>query len=210
MSAGAQPRQSGGDTADRRQVWFVDTSALVTMAVYAPLQRCVSEVLTSKYRVLVRAVVDELTELARWAASPLRAWALTAKNQLDWLGEPVVLDAPEGLRLAAEVQAELAAGRPLRHDLEHWGEAAVIALAARASVVRPLFLCDDYNARVAAHARGVTSLSIHKLLHLLVKRGVLAPALAAEYSAVLTEAGRSADYTEDELTSGNLGRAGRP
>lgn len=194
----------------RRQVWFIDTSALITMAIHPPLQRYVVGILSKKHRILAKAIVDELAELARWADTPLRKWAKTAMEQLGWLGDAVLLDEPVGIRLAAQIQEELAAGRPLRHDLEHWGEAATIAIASRAQIVQPLFLSDDYNARVAAHTRGVKALGIHKLLHLLIKRGALSSSQAVDYSDALTAARRASDYTEKELIGGDLGRAGRP
>ena len=88
--------------------------------------------------------------------------------------------------------------------------AAIIALAARAQRVRPLMLSDDYNARVAARARGVEPCSVHKLLHLMIKQQKLTPALAARFAEALTIAGRAQDYTADELASGRLGRVGQP
>jgi hypothetical protein len=42
----------------------------------------------------------------------------------------------------------------------------VISLACRAQRLKPLMLCDDYNARVAAKNHGIEPLSVHKLLHL--------------------------------------------
>jgi hypothetical protein len=198
-----------GDGTARRLVWFPDTSALVTLAVHAPLHRAVVATLSTHHRVLLRAVVAELEDLAG-SGDSAAPWAETALGQLDWLGEPVSLDDPVGTRLAAEIQLELAAGRALKHDSEHWGEAAIIALAARAQTVRPLMLSDDYNARVAALARGTNAYSVHKLLHQMIKQQRLAPAVAARFAEALTTAGRAQDYTADELASGKLGRVGQP
>jgi hypothetical protein len=81
------------------QVWFPDTSALVTLAVHLPLQQAVVATLSAHYRRLLQAVVTELEELA--ATSDITAtWAGTALGQLAWLGESVPLDDPAGVELA--------------------------------------------------------------------------------------------------------------
>ncbi|MCE7001822.1 hypothetical protein LWC34_03075 [Kibdelosporangium philippinense] len=129
---------------------------------------------------------------------------------MDWLGRPVRLDDPVGTDLALEIQEELAAGRGLKHPAEHYGEAAIIALASRAQTLRPLMLSDDYNARVAANVRGVRALSIHKLLHLMIKQAKVSVVEAAEFADALHAVGRSPDYTAEELSSGRLGRVGQP
>jgi hypothetical protein len=200
---------SRSDASLKALVWFPDTSALVSLAVHLPLQQAVQATLSPHRRVLVMAVVAELQELAR---SPTRtaAWAGTALGQLDWLGEPVRLDDPAGTELAVEVQEHIAAGRPLKHDLEHFGEAAIIYLASRARTLRPLMLSDDYEARVAAKNRNVEPLSVHKLLHLMIRQRKVTAAQAVGFAEALNKAGRAQDYTAEELASGRLGRAGQP
>jgi Aldo/keto reductase family len=81
------PRQG----AAKPQVWFPETSALVTLAVHLPLQQAVVAALSPHRRVLVKAVVTELEGLAMTSDSTA-TWAGTALGQLDWLGEPVPLD----------------------------------------------------------------------------------------------------------------------
>jgi hypothetical protein len=191
------------------QVWFFDTSALVTLGVHSPLQSAVRATLSVQYRVLVNAVVIELEGLAS-APPPEGKWANVALGQLDWLGEPVRLDDPVGTDLALEIQEELAAGRSLRHPSEHYGEAAIISLACRAQTFRPVMLSDDYDARVAANARGVRALSVHKLLHIMLGQKKLTGAEAAGFADALHAVGRSLDYTAEELASGKLGRVGQP
>lgn len=146
-----------GASPARRQVWFLETSALVTLSVHLPLRHAVVAALSPHYRVLVKAVVTELEELTM-TSDITATWAGKALGQLDWLGKAVPLDDPAGAELAVQLQAEIAGGRPLRHPMEHFGEAAVIALASRAKTIRPLMLCDDYNARVAAKSRQVEPL----------------------------------------------------
>lgn len=114
------------------------------------MQRAVEAVLSAHHRVLVKAVVFELEGLAT-TKPPAATWAGTALGHLGWLGEPVGLDDPVGTDLAIKIQEELAVGRPLKHNAENYGEAAIIALASRARTVTPLMLSDDYDARVAAH-----------------------------------------------------------
>jgi hypothetical protein len=192
-----------------QQVWFLDTSALVTLAVHPPLQRAVEALLLAQRRVLVKAVVVELEGLAS-TKPPVAHWAATALGQLGWIGEPVGLDDPVGTDLAVTIQETLAAGRPLQHNAEHYGEAAIIALASRARKLMPLMLSDDYDARVAAHTHGVRSLSVHRLLHIMIMKEKVTEAQAAAFADALFSAGRSQDYTAAELASGRLGRVGQP
>jgi hypothetical protein len=190
-------------------VWFPDTSALVSLAVHLPLQQAVQAALSAHRRVLVTAVVAELEGLAK-TPTPTAAWAGAALGQLSWLGEPVRLDDPAGTELAVELQEQIAAGRPLKHALEHFGEAAIISLASRARKLRPLMLSDDYDARIAAKNRSVEPLSVHKLLHLMISQRKITAAQAAGFADALNSAGRAQDYTAEELASGRLGRVGQP
>jgi hypothetical protein len=195
--------------AARPAVWFPDTSALVSLAVDLPLQQAVQATLSPHRRVLVAAVVAELHELAK-TVDRAASWAGTAMGQLHWLGEPVRVDEPAGVELAAEIQEQIAAGRPLKHPLEHFGEAAIISLACRAKTLRPLLLSDDYDARIAAKNRGVEPLSVHKLIHLMIKQNKITASEAFGFADALNKAGRAQDYTQAELTSGRLGRVGQP
>ena len=86
----------------RLEVWFPDTSALVTLAVHPPLQRAVVATLSTHHRVLVETVVAELEGLAG-TPDTAAAWAGTALGQLDWIGAPVRVDDPVGTQLAAEL-----------------------------------------------------------------------------------------------------------
>ncbi|HEV3356715.1 MAG TPA: hypothetical protein VG247_07950 [Pseudonocardiaceae bacterium] len=190
-------------------VWFPDTSALITLAVHEPLHAAVRAVLSRQRRVLVTAIVDELDSLSR-ARGSLADWARTALGQLDWLGRPVEVDVPVGTRLAASFQERLAGERPLRHCLEHYGEAAIVALACRARKFAPRLLSDDYGARALAKVNGIEPVSVHRLLFSMISAGHLVDAEAADFAAVLHKTGRAADYTIEELRSGRLGRSVNP
>ena len=194
----------------KTQVWFPDTCALVTIAVHTPLGDDVRAQLGAKdvHRVLVKAVVDELEGLTNIGDRD-GPWAAKALGELDWLNTPVGLDTV-GLSLALELQEVIRGSRPLRHPMEHWGEAAILALASRAKTLTPVMLSDDYNARLAAAARGVKPVSVHKLLSLMVRKGRLDSARAASHVAALHANQRGFDYTEAELRSGCLGRVGEP
>lgn len=192
------------------QVWFPDTCALVTMAVHTPLGDDVRAQLGAKtvHRVLLEAVVGELEGLTK-AGGREGAWAAKALGELGWLKTPVGLD-DLGVNLALELQELIRGSRPLRHPMEHWGEAAILALASRAKTLTPVMLSDDYNARLAAADLGVKPVSVHKLLSLMVRKGCLDSARAASHVAALHANQRGFDYTEAELRSGRLGRVGEP
>jgi hypothetical protein len=190
-------------------VWFLDTSALVTLAVHPPLQRAVVATLSAHRRVLTTAVFAELEGLAK-TAPPTSNWAAAVLADCQWLGQAVPLDDPAGTRLAVEIQEELAAGRSLKHNLEHYGEAAIISMASRARTLQPLMLSDDYNARVAAKRHGVQPLSVHKLIHIMITQQKITASQASGFADALNKAGRALDYTAAELTAGKLGRVGQP
>ncbi|HEY1616926.1 MAG TPA: hypothetical protein VGG25_04870 [Streptosporangiaceae bacterium] len=181
----------------------------MTLGVHPPLQRAVAATLSAGNLVLVEAVVAELEGLAK-TAGDVAGWAGATLGQLDWLGTPVRLDDPAGTRLAVELQEMIAGGRPLLHDMQHFGEAAIISLASRARTLRPLMLSDDYDARVAARNHNVEPFSVHKLLHLMIRQGKVTAVQAASYADTLHSVGRAQDYTAAELHSGRLGRVGQP
>lgn len=190
-------------------VWFPDTSALVTLAVHQPLHDAVVIALSNSRRILVKAVVAELEGLSQ-STSHTAGWASRALKQLEWLGEPVRVDDPVGTELALQFQEQVAAGRPLKHDLEHYGEAAIVALASRARTVAPRILSDDYDARVLAKNNDVEPVSVHRLLFSMIAGGFISDVEAADFAEALRVAGRAQDYTAEELRIGRLGRAGRP
>lgn len=98
----------------------------------------------------------------------------------------------------------------LKHDLEHYGEAAIVALASRARTVAPRMLSDDYDARVLAKNNDVEPVSVHRLPFSMITNGVISDVEAADFAQALHVAGRAQDYTAEELRTGRLGRAGRP
>jgi hypothetical protein len=95
------------------------------------------------------------------------------------------------VELAAEIQERVAAGRPLQHPLQHYGEAAIISLAFRARQLRPIMLSDDYDARIAAKAFDLQSVSVHKLIHLMIKQLKVTAEDAFRFADALNKAGRA-------------------
>lgn len=91
------------------------------------------------------------------------------------MGEPVRVDDPVGTELAVQFH-------PLRHDLEHFGEAAIVALASRARTFAPRMLSDDYDARVLAKNNDVEPVSVHRLLFSMIACGLISDMEAADFA----------------------------
>jgi hypothetical protein len=183
-----------------------DTGGLLTLAVDAGLWNLAVSRFGGTARTVV-AVVKELEHLRKDAN--VGGLATTALADLAWLGDPIVLDEDAGRKEAERLRNIIAGGRPLTHDLQHYAEAALIVVG------RPIdaqAIIEDYDARVAAHGNGVRPMSVHKLLHLWIRQGVLTSAQAFEYSEAIRSAKRGLDYTEEELIEGGrrLGRVGQP
>jgi len=181
-----------------------DTGGLLTLAVDAGLWNLAVTRFDGTGKTLL-AVVNELKHLR--GDAKVGGLARTVLTDLDWLGEPIVLNDDAGREEAARLQEIIAAGRPLIHPLQHYAEAALIVvgrpLGARAVI-------EDHDARVEAHKNGVRPASVHKLLHLWIASGVISPTQAFQYCESIRLAGRGSDYTEEELTQGKLGRVSEP
>ena len=77
-------------------------------------------------------------------------------------------------------------------------------------------LSDDYDARIAAKAFDVQSVSVHKLIHLMIKQGKVTAEDGFRFADSLNKAGRAQDYTSEEASgrhapgrTGGRRRAGR-
>ncbi len=194
---------------DKPTVWFLDTSALLSMAVDEALRLTVQRKLSPERCVLWDVVEDELTFLAK-STDTVRTLARAALGQLGWLGEAVAVEGKADPDRALDIQETIRATRPLRHPYEHWAESVMIEIATRMGSLRPVLLTEDYNARVEANFRGVKALSLHKLLHQMVMSGELDAADAARFADVLHANARGPECTVEEFRSGKLGRVGRP
>jgi hypothetical protein len=105
-------------------VWWPDTSALITLAIIPGLRTAVVTQLTGSANtrrvLLARAILAELQGLAR-SADPVGPHARTALGQLNWIHRTVTLDDPDGTERAKQFQLEVANGRPLERQTDHWG-----------------------------------------------------------------------------------------
>ncbi len=114
-------------------------------------------------------------------------------------------------------QEDVADGRILTDDWQHWAESTIIALARRSAttgLTSEILVSEDYDARRVActvpHTRGV---SIHSVLH----EGVQSSRMTAEAATVLCEklhqAGRGPAVTASDFadpTGRGLGRVAKP
>ena len=194
----------------KRRLWFVDTSALLSLAADAGLRQAVQDELRLQKRVLLDVVLDELEGLSAHGQPGTATLATAALGQLGWLGEPVDTSDLVTPERVIEIQDILRSGRSLRHPAEHWAESVTMAMAERLQQADPYMLCEDYDARVESLAHGLTPFSTHKFLAHLVASGRLAADRAAAFADALKAAERGGDYSPGEFVSGRLGRVGRP
>ncbi|MCW1100099.1 hypothetical protein OJ963_40640 [Streptomyces sp. RS2] len=191
-------------------VWFIDTSALLTLAVDDGLRDVIKVEIEPQHHILLDVVCDELERLADEGPPNVKSLAATALGQLDWLG--AVLDTNDKVApgRVQEIQDLVRGGRPLKNPFEHWAESVTMALAERMQSGIPYFLCEDYSARVESRHSGCLPFSVHKLLFHMVRAGRLTADRAVGFADAVMRAGRGSDYTAEEFTSGRLGRVGRP
>jgi hypothetical protein len=121
----------------------------------------------------------------------------------------------EDVQLAQE---DVADGRALTDDMQHWAESTIIALARRSATAGltsiKILASEDYDARRVActvpHTRGV---SIHSLLHQRVQRNRMTAEAAAALGEKLHQAERGPAVTASDFadpTGRGLGRVAKP
>jgi hypothetical protein len=203
-------------SAASKRIWFLDTSSLLSMALDEEIEAVILDEIGNDPVMIIDIVQDELTRRA--SVSGTAGLAKTALNRLQphW----VVMDTKryvslEDVQLAQE---DVADGRTLTDDMQHWAESAIIALARRSATAGftsiKMLLSEDYDARRVActvpHTRGV---SIHALLHERVQRNRMTSDAAAALGAILQAAGRGPAVTSGDFadpTGRGLGRVARP
>jgi hypothetical protein len=203
-------------SAPETRIWFLDTSSLLSMALDEGIESAVLAEIGGDHVMIIDIVHDELT---RRASVPETAGL--AKNALSRL-QPhwTVMDTTryvslEDVQLAQE---DVADGRTLTDDMQHWAEATIIALARRSATAGftsiKMLLSEDFDARRVAstvpHTRGV---SIHALLHRRVQGNRMTADAAAALGGILHAAGRGPAVTASDFadpTGRGLGRVARP
>lgn len=198
------------------RVWFLDTSSLLSMALHEEIEAAILDEIGDGRIMIIDIVHDEL--IRRASVSETAALAKNALNRLQshW----TIMDTERYLSLEEVqlAQEDVADGRTLTDDMQHWAESTVIALARRSAAAGftslKMLLSEDYDARRVActvlHTRGV---SIHTLLHERVQRNRMTADAAAALGAILQAAGRGPAATASDFadpTGRGLGRVARP
>jgi hypothetical protein len=189
------------------------------MAVHEEIADVVFQETGNDMVVIVDVVIDELKHRATIPATASlakKSLALVPPSwkRLDTTGEyPVVL-----LQEVLDAQYDVADGRPLTNDDQHWAESTIIAMGRRSAAVGSasikVLLSEDFDARrVAAQVPNMEAVSIHKVLHSRVHRNELSAEQAANLAAKLEEAGRGPQVTAEDFadpTGRLIGRVVKP
>lgn len=186
--------------------FYFDTSTLITIAADPALGSLVKELFAGKGGVPC-AVVTELEQ--KFGDQRVGQLARIAFKDIEWLGEPIPVDTDELRQEVELIQNKIAAGRSLQHPLQHYGESAMIVLAARDGA---RCFTEDHDARIAAKCLNVVAISCHRLISLLIQDGKLADEEGLRMVEVIRDKGRGQDYTLNELREGGpaLGRVWMP
>lgn len=206
MSAADQPRR----------LWFLDTASLISMAVDDAITNAVLEQIGTDRVVIIDVVNDELGYRATQKETAQLAKVALANKKPDWHDMNTEVVALDDVRQAQE---DVADGRILTDDYQHWAESTIIALArqsaAAGSTTIKVLLSEDYDARrVADTVERTTATSIHGLLHHRIHvANAMTPDAAAQLARILHDARRGPDVTAADFadpTGRGLCRVGRP
>jgi hypothetical protein len=173
-----------------QRFWFLDTASLLSMAVDDAIATAVLDEIDDDTVVVIDVVVSELEHRATIADTAALAKAALRSRPPDWV-ELDTNSVPLELVLAA--QEDVADGRVLNDESQHWAESTIIAMgrqsAASGSTSIKVLLSEDYDARrVAAAVANMEALSIHRLLHGRVHGDRMTADAAAEIAEKLNEA----------------------
>jgi hypothetical protein len=197
-------------------IWFLDTSSLLSMALDEDIEAAVLDEIGDTRVVIIDIVQDELTRRAAIPGTAELAYTALRRFPPHW----TVMDTErfvtiEEIRLAQE---DVADGRTLTDNMQHWAESTIIALARRSatkgSSSLKMLLSEDYDARrVACTVPFTRGVSIHALFHERVQGNRMTPETAAELGEILHAAGRGPDVTASDFTDPTgrgLGRVAKP
>jgi len=186
------------------------------MALDEEIEAVILDEIGDDHVMIIDVIHDELTRRANVPET-----AGLAKNALDRLQPNWTVMETQRYVSLEEVQIaqeDVADGRTLTDDMQHWAESTIIALARRSATAGrtsiKMLLSEDYDARRVAstvpHTRGV---SIHALLHERVQGNRMTADAAAALGGILQAAGRGPDVTASDFadpTGRGLGRVARP
>jgi hypothetical protein len=202
-------------SAPRTRVWFLDTSSMLSMAVDKDIEAVVLDEIGNDRVVIIDIVQDELAYRAGISDTAALAKSALSSFKPDWsVMETTLYVTIEHVQLAQENVAD---GRILTDDSQHWAESTIIAIARRLAttgLTSKILLSEDYDARRVActvpYTRGV---SIHSVLHERVQGSRMTAEAAAALGEKLHEAGRGPAVTASDFadpTGRGLGRVAKP
>lgn len=209
---------SPGAGAPPARVWLVDTASVLSMAVDEDIADVVLQEIGNDSVVIIDMVVDELKHRATIPATATLAKKALSVVPASWIKLETTDEYPVLLQEVLDAQYDVADGRALTNDDQHWAESTIIAMGRRSAAIGStsikVLLSEDFDARrVASQVPNMEAVSIHKLLHSLVHRNELSAEQAAKLAAKLEEAGRGPQMTEEDFAdpSGRLmGRVIKP
>lgn len=200
----------------QQRIWLLDTASLLSMAVDEAIAGEVLDELGEDLVVIIDVVTSELQYRQTVAATE----ALAVRALAGWGRKWVDYDTSRAVTLedVQRAQDDVADGRPLRDDEEHWAEATIIAMGRRSAATDAMsvkvLLSEDFEARrVASNVPQMSAVSLHGLFHERVLAGRMSPGRAAELAALLHGAGRGPEVTAEDFadpTGRGLGRVARP
>lgn len=200
-----------------QRIWLLDTSSLLSMAVDVAISAAVLDEIGADKVVVIDVVLEELEYRAAVSGT-----ADLARNALAGRLPSWVSFGTENISLTeiAAAQEDVADGRVLTDDSQHWAEATIIAMGRQSAASAAgytsikVLLSEDYDARrVASRVTNMLALSIHGLFADRVRGERMTAQAAAELSDMLHKAGRGPVVSADDFvdrTGRRLGRVGQP
>ncbi len=189
---------------------------MLSMAVHADIAAVVLAEIGDDPVMVVDIVRDELEFRCTQTETAQLAQTALADLPEGWLA----VDSEQWVTLEAvkTAQADVADGRPLKSDSQHWAESVIIAMCRASgegdSTRMKVLLSEDYDARrVAARAVNTTGVSVHGLIHNRVQGNHLSAERAGQLADLLKDAGRGPEVSAEDFadpTGRKLGRVGLP
>lgn len=165
--------------------------------------------------VIIDVVLDELAYRATLPSTAPLAQAALSGMPAHWKRMDTEGRVP--LEDVQRAQEDVADGRTLIDDAQHWAESTIIALGRNVSATSTtikLLLSEDFEARrVASTVPNMRGLSVYTILHQRVHAQQLTATAAAAFATKLHAAGRGPEATAAEFadpTGRALGRVVRP